>query len=433
MKRPDINRRTLLGGMAGAGLAGLAGCTGQDGGGGPETVVRTVIQEGERRTVIRTKVQERTVVREVAECQEYKGTLYTTIFPISEFFVVHKYMTRAGIFASEAQQQCYQAAYEFKLQDLPDFLSGRSYFEEGDPLEIGRIREEMGAEEMVIFAKHSSTFTGVFAKAGGPYDPEVTGSRQASVDKMVENDDRFGIFSWGTGNTPANQVIMGKIFGYEMVQEGGDLNVFSVSPAQIPQLLLNDELALATTSPAHGGGKYIYNDEIVPLWWDNLILPENDLGRPNFANYFTTRELLDNAPEGIGAFFRAHQKACTWFHEKGPEVVPQDSELNGAFANTENQEQVQWVMDFITAAERGIVDEVKHANPAPATYKNTFISKDFVQENIDFGNAGAELGLIPEDWADGMTFETFIPPQGTGEVGPLPGLAVDPPAEDNRV
>ena len=53
-----MNRRTFLKQAAAGGAAAtLAGCTGQDGG-GPETVIRTV--EGEERTVIRTRVVERT-------------------------------------------------------------------------------------------------------------------------------------------------------------------------------------------------------------------------------------------------------------------------------------------------------------------------------------------------------------------------------------
>jgi len=391
------NRRRYLktlGAVGGVGVTSLAGCQGRSGQSTGQTTAGTL--EG---------------------CSEVKGTLSTVFFPISEIFITHKRMATTDLY-DELNDVCWRGDFDYQFDDLPGFVSGDFNMSNGGPLEASNIAEKVGAEEIVIWDRNTSAFTGVFAKAGGEYDPEVTGGAQQSVDKMIENDDNFGIFSWGSGNTIPNQIIMEKVFGYEMRQDGGDVNVVTAETGAVPELLKNDELALATSSPAHGGGRYIYNDDIVPVWWDNQIMPENGLGLPNFANHWSTRELFDDPDykQAIGAFMRSHQNAKHWFYNEAPDVVPGSSKYEGAFANAEEEEVVQWIMDWLTAHERGIVDDVKHANAAPSNWKSVYITDEYIEKNNSYAEAGVDIGIVPEDWDEKMSWEKFRPPQGTDDL-----------------
>jgi len=76
-----VSRRTFLIGAGLVGTAGLAGCTGGGGdGGSPETVVKTVVKEGDTQTV----VKEKTVVKEAETGPDLltaEGS--STVYPIS--------------------------------------------------------------------------------------------------------------------------------------------------------------------------------------------------------------------------------------------------------------------------------------------------------------------------------------------------------------
>jgi len=352
------------------------------------------------------------------ECEEVRGTLSSGFFPISEIFITHSHMINSGNLEQELGAVCWEGEWNFNFEDDPPYISGDYNLEEGGPLEASLVAEEKGADELVIFDKHNSAFTGVCAKNGGEYDPEVTGSVQDSVDKMVENDERFGIFSWGSGNTIPLQIIFEKVFGYEMRRDGGEINVVTAETAAVPELLDTGELALAASSPAHGGGEALYNDTIVPVWWDNEIMPENDLGMPNFSNYWVTREMYEDeeARQALGGFVRAHQKSNNWFFEEAHEIVPGHDEYGEAFGNAEDKEVIQYIMDWLTAHERGIVDEVKYASEAPTTHKNVFITDEYIEQMNTYAQAGVDIGIVDEDWDRRMSWGKFRPPQGTDDL-----------------
>lgn len=332
------------------------------------------------------------------------GTLTVRAFPISEFGIRHHCMADTGILQEELDKVGWDLDMEFVFQNLPPFVSGEADVVDMGALEIGRVSQNNNID-LAVTSMSSCTLTGAAVKKGGPYDPANTGSRQASVDKLVNDGDRLAIFSWGSGNTPPQQVIFPELFGYDMRQEGGDITVVTAQPPSIPKLLRDEQVGIALTSPLHGGGTAFYNDEIVPLWWDNVITVENDLGRPHYTNIVFRQDFVRENPGPVKAYHRAQQRCNEWFNSEDggiSEIPDPEMTYNGEdnwfslLPNVTDPEVAQWCMDWSTAHLRGMVDDVKHANNAPKVFNDTVIDQDFIDLDQKFFSSGVRNGIIEE-------------------------------------
>jgi hypothetical protein len=333
------------------------------------------------------------------------GTLTVRAFPISEFGVRHHHMYDTGIFEEELAKEGWDLDMEFVFENLPPFVSGEADVVDMGALEVGRVSQQNDMD-LAITMQSSCTLTGAAVKAGGPYDPANTGSVQASVDKLVNDGDRLGIFSWGSGNTPPQQVIFPELFGYEMAQEGGDVTVVTVQPPSMPKLLRDEQIGIGLTSPLHGGGTAFFNDDLVPLWWDNVITVENDLGRPHYTNIVFRQDFVRENPGPVKAYYRAQQRCNEWFNSEdgGVSQIPDPNEFYtgeknwfSLFPNVTDPEVAQWCMDWSTAQLRGMVDDVKFGNNAPKVFNETKISDEYVELDQQFFESGVRNGIISAD------------------------------------
>ncbi|MDX1747037.1 MAG: hypothetical protein R3324_13960, partial [Halobacteriales archaeon] len=288
----------------------------------------------------------------------------------------------------------------FTFEGAPLFVSGQSDISLSvSTIDIARMGAEQGINGSVV-APMLTSFGGPLVRAGGPYDPAETGSAQASIDKVSDDNGRFGIFGWSAGHVPVDQIILQELFGKELTEEGGDIRAQPTEPPAIPQLVMQDELAMGWHSPAHGSGGRLLAQELVPLYWGAEELSRNNFGMAPLANIATRPAYLEENREAVEAFLRAFNQGVTWFYDSGVDDIPGNEtymEPIGAGSAEEARYTVEWVIsnDVPLGYE---TDTPRLHNPARVT-------QSWIDQNTAFMDRAADIGQVPSNWQEFVAYE----------------------------
>jgi ABC-type nitrate/sulfonate/bicarbonate transport system substrate-binding protein len=356
------NRRKFLSLSGTAAIGGLAGCTSIGGGSQSEEITLAAAPGG--------------LLGLIMDYLEAQTDILTTN------------MDEAG----------YDLTIERTYDDVSLFASGQSQFSAPAPVEASRLASEREIE-ITIHAVLTQLFSGFLARRGSPYDPAEAGSEEEAIAAMAENDARLNFGQWTGGLAPNLQVIMANM-GYELVEGGGDFNVFTGGGFEnVAEAIRQGQVDVGTGSPMTGAANSLVDDEseVVVFFYFCNQMQELGLGR-SYQNTWTTRQsFAENHPEAVTALLDSWEEGLSWFLDDAENILMQEE--NWDFIDCENEEQAQAVYEWGVEASRGM--------NTPVLYEDFRMSDDRAQSITELVNTFAEdFNQAPGDWADWMAFES---------------------------
>lgn len=296
-------------------------------------------------------------------------------------------------------EDCMAMEFQFTFEDASLFAANQIQFTSMSFVEAARLGVEQD-QHFVSYGDIEDVIQGIHVKTGGPYDPENTGSIQATFDKIVEDEALFAIDSWAAGSLPYVQIILEEQYGYTLAEDGGDFNVQTTGYGTMPQLLLRDEIAVGHYAGTSAGQAEFVNGEITTLWWIATVM-QNELGTapPPLASLTGRQSFWEENPKAIHNNLQMWNEGLSWFRDNA-DSFPEDPQMQEAL-NSENAEQAQWILDLVVKGENG-------AGGTPLLAETPV---GLTQEDIDnkkklIGQM-EELGQVPSGWEDHITFLTM--------------------------
>lgn len=309
--------------------------------------------------------------------------------------IIMQHLDEEGIIQQKMEDAGYDLSLQYTWSGSPLFASGESDITHVSPLEDARLGAEQGIDTTVS-GRIVSNFFGFWVRTGSDYDPENTGSVQASMDKLVEDGGNVLIGSWAGGDIPAARISIDSEYGYEFSQEG-DFNVVSASGyTVIPSLIVEGEAPVGLTSPMHGGGQYVLDDEIKPLFQFPAILEDYEI-EPPLNNISVRTEFAENNPEALSAMVSAWDEGTTWFFENGTDVIQDEEDVEAIGART--MEGAEYIVEWATT------DDAKYTIDSPIVYQDANMNDEYIRRMKEFLTQGEERNILPSGWEETVTFQ----------------------------
>lgn len=396
----DVNRRRFLKATgAGVALGGLAGCTGEEGdgdgggdGGGDGSGDGGGGGDGGDGGG-----------QDCDSVQTFQAAWPPVCLPI-ECPIGH--LQETGRMEEIWGEDCMEVEHQFTFEDGSLFAANQIQFTSMSFVEAARLGVEQD-QNFVSYGDIEDVIQGLHVKAGGPYDPENTGSIQATFDKIVEDDALFAIDSWAAGSLPYAQIILEREYGYELREDGGDFQVQTTDYGTMPQLLVRDEIALGHYAGTSGGQAEFVNGEVKTLFWLAPKMMELGTGAPPLASLTGRVSFWEENPKAIANNLQMWDEGIEWFRENA-DSFPEDPEMQEAL-NSENEEQAQWIIDLVVKGEHGA-----GGNPLLAE-SPIGLTEDDIASKRELISQMEELGQVPSGWEDHVTFLTMDEIQDAAE------------------
>lgn len=357
-----------------AGAGALAGCSGGGGGDGGSTN-----GDGDRPTIRLTRFAGHT-----------DG-------------VIHDYMQNEGILERHMDEAGFDVEIQDPVADISLFLSDQTIDQVNmGTLEAARLVAEQDVS-LVVAGRINSIFYGSYVREGGELDPANSGSVEATWTTVAEDDLRVGIYSWGLGNIPGEQVFLQTQFGLDFSEEGGDFsNVVVADPAAIPELLVKGDIDVGMMAPSYSPPGAVANDEITAMYSLVGKFDELDYGIPHLDGPVWRQTTIEERPEAAEAYNDALTEAMNWFYESGWENEVPDNEDYYENLNAPSSELAAWQCQWLTAWNTG--NEVQGADPPdqPTLYNGAHLNDDWIERNQSYVNRAGEQGLISDNWSEDL-------------------------------
>jgi len=298
-------------------------------------------------------------------------------------------------------QELWEAkGYDFNIQltfeDVTLYASNQVQLDSFSYVEAARL----GAEQQVStvsLGEIESVIQGLHVKAGGPYDPETTGSVAASIDKIVEEGGTLAIDSWASGSLPYAQIIMRDEYGHDLSQ-GGDFSVQTTDYGTMPKLMMRDELQMAIFAGTSAGAPELEAGEIKPLFWLAPKLREIDAGVGPLASIVGREEFVREEPEAAISWLDMWNDGIQYIHDNVDELAA-DPDMH-EMLNVNNEAQAQWILDLVVKGENGAGGQPLLAEPPVGNAEENIEAKRSLVSDME------DLGQIPSGWEDYLTFMT---------------------------
>lgn len=333
---------------------------------------------------------------ESSETEANELTPVTATIPTWGYWtIIMQHLDEEGIIQQKMEDAGYDLSLQYTWSGSPLFASGDTDITHVSPLEDARLGAEQDMDTTVS-GRIVSNFFGFWVRTGSDYDPENTGSVQASMDKLVEDGGNVLIGSWAGGDISAARIAIDSEYGYQF-SEDGDFNVVSASGyTVIPSLIVEGEAPVGLTSPMHGGGQYVLDDEIKPLFQFPAIL--NDYGiEPPLNNISVRTEFAENNPEALSAMVSAWDEGTTWLFENGTDVIQDEEDVEALGART--MEGAEYIIEWATT------DDAKYSIDSPIVYEDAYMNDEYISSMEEFLTQGVERGLVPDGWEETVTFQ----------------------------
>jgi len=290
----------------------------------------------------------------------------------------------------------YDFNIELTFEDVTLYASGQVVLDSFSYVEAARLGAEQDVNT-VSLGEIESVIQGLHVKAGGPYDPETTGSVGASIDKVVEEGGTFAIDSWASGSLPYAQIIMRDEYGHDLSQ-GGDFSVQTTDYGTMPKLMMRDEIDMAIFAGTTAGAPQLEAGDIKPLFWLAPKLRDIGAGVGPLASIVGREEFVREEPEAAISWLDMWNDGIQYIHDNVDELATQPDMQE--MLNVENEAQAQWILDLVVKGENGAGGEPLLAEPPVGNSEDNIEAKRSLVSDME------ELGQIPSGWDDHLTFMT---------------------------
>jgi hypothetical protein len=363
MSQNTQRRRTFLKGIAGVGAASaLAGCLGDlTGGGGDENHANISLAPDGMLGIVFDYIDGETTILE-------------------------DNMSEAG----------YEPTIQESWEDAPLFAAGGQDFSTISSLEAAQLANQRDIET-VVFGRVHPMYMGWWTRTGSAYDPAEAGSVQAAVDAIVEDEALVGVGAWNGGDIPAEALTHQEVHGYDFSEEG-DFNVTTADYIAIPTLIEQGDLDVGSTSPEHGGARFMINDppELTPVF-NGVDYPRaNGLGAPMLNSLVTAGEYYDENPDAVEALLVSLQEGFDWFLQD-PVGIATGSDQYVEMLGAQNAEEAEFIMRWGVLKEydfeTGMIFEGGLA-----------LTDSFIDEDRSFLQSATDIGFLGDGWQDKVRF-----------------------------
>lgn len=390
--QPSRKRRTFLKGLGGIGLVGaLSGCTGggggdgggSDGGGGGDGGGDGSGGGGAGGG-------------DGPPSDDTERMMRSALPPSGFYLPVLDYFEREDVPNEEFRKHGFEGVeLQATWDDATLFAADKVDFSHGNCLEGTATAVNQGWK-MTYFGNGLAGLGGLMVAAGGDYDPATTGSVQASLDKLVEDDATFCHWGWNSGTLLNANVVMQAGYGYSVQEDGGDFSdvVVTNAPGAVSPLILRGDVDVGLTDPIHAGKglPQMVDGEVVPLWFNINKFAELDLGFPTVNDFGLKQEVYNEYPEAAEAYAAAWDRGFNWMYEmsESGELPAIAAPLEGFPAS--NEEEAQFLIDVYILGEKWFDYS---AIPRDCSYTEAFIAAE--QKYL---RRGVDLGVVPENWEE---------------------------------
>ena len=313
--------------------------------------------------------------------------------------VIEYYLAENNLIQPRFEEDGYQLDYELTFEDATLFASGQIDMGTVSWVEDARLGVEQD-QQLVTFGNIEGVVTGSFVKAGGPYDPENTGSVQATLDKVVEDEARYGIPGWAAGSVPHFQNILQEVYGYTLAQDGGDFNVQTTERGTMPELVMRGDLAVGTHSASSAGLTEVSNGDLKPIIWPWNEYLEQGWGRPPLVSLSTRLDFAEENPEVLLNMINMWSEGLNYVQENISEIAADPAGQETLEA--ENEEEAQFLLDLFSGNDVSPVQGLTES----ALYSEVGLDEQSVEEAQNLLGVMEDLGQIPSGWEDQLTFMT---------------------------
>jgi hypothetical protein len=284
------------------------------------------------------------------------------------------------------------------------FTSGGADFETFGSLEAAKLAGERDIP-LAVNANLAPQIMQVVGERGGPYDPANSGSPQASMDRLAEQQDVFALGGWGGGTGIMMPMIVQEAFGYTFTDdESSDFeNIRTAEYSAVPPLVENGDVAMGTSSPIHGASPFMapaeYTGEeptVTSLYGCGSIVAELEgFNAPQLNSWTCSQEYASQYPGSPRGVVRAFSDGLAWLYEDPIGRIEGDDEhLNQL--GLENMDQAQYVLDW------GI--NLSLDNELPVIYEDIELTDQFIEEDKNFLRTAQDVGFLTEGWEENLDY-----------------------------
>jgi ABC-type nitrate/sulfonate/bicarbonate transport system substrate-binding protein len=328
------------------------------------------------------------------------STISITSFPVNVDGLTNTYIDNSGILGEELDEVGYDYEMQFTFEGPPQFVAGNTEVAHDiSALEAARLTQEQDMD-LAVIARIQTAFMGMHVVPGGPYDPEETGSIQATLDKAAEENASVGILGWGVGDVPPTQLVMQRLYDKAFFQDNSDFEVATSSPSAMPKLVVDGELAMGSFSATHGAASQLLNDELKPLYFGVDLLQENGWGTPPLSDVVTTQEFLENNREACAAIARALNRGTDWVYNDAIDEAPEDPELRDILI-AEEPEAAEYALEY------HIEDGTKYSPESTTLWEDNGVTDEWVENTKTALRNAEEVDQLESGWEDRLEFVQF--------------------------
>jgi hypothetical protein len=289
----------------------------------------------------------------------------------------------------------YKVDLTLSFDELSLFLGGQADIAPS----VGTIEAaSLGTEQdqqLTAHALQTPQHTGWFVRKGSDYDPSVAGSKQAAIDRIIDDGANIAIGGWGLGDIPAEAMIFDQKYGYDFSQ-GGDFNVVTASLPSIAQLVTDEQVAMGVSAPPYGF--WGERDELANVYWNQEELAEIGFHRLTvcISNGITRTEFAQEHREAVEAYFGLERFSAQYFRDNISDLASR-SELQETL-NLPSQEAAEYVLDFRYKAENS-------PNQYPATLIDNNWTDDRIKRDKEALRAAQEVEQVPSGWEEYVSYQ----------------------------
>lgn len=290
------------------------------------------------------------------------------------------------------------------------FTSGGADFETFGSLEAAKLGGERDLP-LAVNANLAPQIMQVVGEKGGDYDPDVSGSAQASMDLLHERQDVFALGGWGGGTGIMMPMIIKEAFGYEFADdESTDFDrITTAEYSAVPTLVERRDAAMGTSSPIHGAAPTMapaeYNDAeptVTSIFGCGSAVAELDgFAAPQLNSWTCSQDYAAQYPGSPRAIVQSYTEALKWMYEDPMGRIEEDPE-HLTQLGLEDLDQAQYVIDW------GINLELD--NDLPVAYEDIELTDEFIEQDRNFLRSAEEVGFLSEGWEENLEYRQ-IPTQ----------------------
>ncbi|MFB6187935.1 MAG: hypothetical protein ABEI86_13865, partial [Halobacteriaceae archaeon] len=324
-------------------------------------------------------------------------TIKTAFAPLGITNLIVSMAEDEGILQEKMKNAGYKLDIKRTWSEKPLFASGKIDLS----LTLGAVEgARIGPktnEKMTVNGYVLPQFGASQVKKGGPFDPENTGSKQATIDKIVNENAKYAIGSWSGGHVPPDRMIIKDQFDYQFTPDG-DFNVVTASYTAIPKLLVDGKIAIGGVSPPLGGAPYIRKDQVTPIFGTPSGLKKLGLSPFSLAlgNCLARKSFTDKHAPAVKALLEAWQESAAMFHNNPKEWATKNEEYTKMIGAT-SAEQAEFIAQWCKQYTLFGID-------LTMVPKDPLLTDDYIQNDKRAMKTMRKFGVVPENWNNFLSY-----------------------------